>query len=49
MGRCGCETIIECEVKTDQTVESINNTRWEGGKIIVTQLMIEYEMGVKMK
>ena len=31
MGRCGCEMMIECEVKTGQTVESIENTRREGG------------------
>ena len=31
MGRCGCEMMIECEVKTCQTAESIENTRREGG------------------
>ena len=31
MGRCGCEMMIECEVKTGQTVESIENTRRERG------------------
>ena len=31
MGRCGCEMMIKCEVKTGQTVESIENTRREGG------------------
>ena len=30
MGRCGCEMMIECEVKTGQTVEPIENTRREG-------------------
>ena len=30
MGRCGCEMMIECEVKSGQTVESIENTRREG-------------------
>ena len=30
MGRCGCEMMIECEVKIGQTVESIESTRWEG-------------------
>ena len=30
MGRCGCEMMIECEVKTGQTAESIENTRKEG-------------------
>ena len=31
MGRSGCGMMIECEVKTGQTVESIENTRMEGG------------------
>ena len=31
MGRCGCEVMVECEVKTGQTVEFIENTRREGG------------------
>ena len=31
MERCGCGMMIECEVKTGQTVESIENTRREGG------------------
>ena len=31
MGRCGCEMMIECEVKTGQAAESIENTRREGG------------------
>ena len=31
MLRCGCGMMIECEVKTGQTVESIENTRREGG------------------
>ena len=31
MFRCGCGMMIECEVKIGQTVESIENTRWEGG------------------
>ena len=30
MGRCECEMMIECEVKTGQTVESIENTRRDG-------------------
>ena len=30
MGRCGCEMMIECEVKSCQTGESIENTRREG-------------------
>ena len=49
MGRCGCEMMIECEVKIGQTVESIENTRREGDKMVVVQLMIEYEMGVRRK
>ena len=28
---CGCEMMIECEVKDGQTAESIENTRREGG------------------
>ena len=31
MLRCGCGMMIECEVKTGQTVESIEHTRREGG------------------
>ena len=31
MGRCGCEMMIEYEVKTGQTAESIENTRRERG------------------
>ena len=31
MFRCGCGMMIECEVKTGQTVESIENTKREGG------------------
>ena len=31
MGICGCEMMIECEIKTGQTAESIENTRREGG------------------
>ena len=30
MGRCGCEMMIECEVKTVQIAESIENTRRKG-------------------
>ena len=32
MLRCGCGMMIECEVKTGQTVESIEHTRREGGE-----------------
>ena len=31
MGMCGCGMMIECEVKTGHTVESIKHTRREGG------------------
>ena len=34
MGRCGCEMMIECEVKSGHTVESIENTRRERGELI---------------
>ena len=37
MGRCGCEMMIECEVKAVQTVESIENTRREGGDGVVAK------------
>ena len=37
MRRCGCGMMIECEVKTGQTVESIKHTRREGGEPIGTQ------------
>ena len=30
--------MIECEVKTGQTVESIEYTRRDGGQIVVTQV-----------
>ena len=30
MRSCGYEMMIECEVKTEQIVESIENTRREG-------------------
>ena len=38
MLRCGCGMMIECEVKTGQTVESIENTRWEGGDDVGVKL-----------
>ena len=38
MGRCGCEMMIECEVKTGQTGESIESTRREGGDGVVVQV-----------
>ena len=41
MGRCGCEIMIECEVKISQTVESIENTRREGGDGVGVKQMKE--------
>ena len=37
-GKCGFEMIIECEVKNGQTVESIENTRREGGERVGTKV-----------
>ena len=37
MGRCECEMMIECEVKTGQTVESIENIRRERGDGVVVK------------
>ena len=34
MLKCGCGMMIECEVKTGQTVVSIEHTRREGGELI---------------
>ena len=34
----GCETIIECEVKTRNTVKSIKNARRKGDKIVGIQI-----------
>ena len=31
--------VAECEVKTGQTAESIENTRWNEGQIVVVQFM----------
>ena len=39
MGRCGCEIMIECDVKTGQTVESIENTRRECGETVGVERM----------
>ena len=41
MGKCGCEMMIECEVKTSQTVESIENARREGCKGVGVKCMRE--------
>ena len=38
MLRCGCGMMIECEVKTGQTVESIEHTRREGGQLVGMQV-----------
>ena len=38
MLRCGCGMMIECEVKTGQTVESIEHTRREGGQFVGMQV-----------
>ena len=38
MRRCGCEMMIECEVKSGQTIESIENTRREGGESVRIQV-----------
>ena len=44
MGRCGCEMMTECDVKSGQTVESIENTRREGDKTVGDE-----RMAVRMK
>ena len=41
MGRYGCEMMIECEVKTGQTIESIENIRREGGDGVGIKIMRE--------
>ena len=38
MGKCGCEMMIECEIKTGKTVESIENTRRKRGDGVVVKL-----------
>ena len=37
MFKCGCGMMIECEVKTGQTVESIERTRVKGGELVGIQ------------
>ena len=37
MLRCGCGMMIECEVKTGQTVESIEHIRRERGQVVGIQ------------
>ena len=39
MKRCRCEIVTECEVKTDQTIESIENTRGERGDRVVGEAL----------
>ena len=39
MLKCGCGIMIECEVKIGQTIESIEKTRREGDKTVVTERM----------
>ena len=38
MGRCGCGMMIECEVKTGQTIESIKHVRREGSDFVGMQI-----------
>ena len=38
MFRCECGMMIECEVKTGQTAESIEHIRWEGGEGVGVKL-----------
>ena len=53
MMRCGCGMMIECEVKTGQTVESIEHTRREGcegvGVKIKNRKMMEWSQNNEMK
>ena len=37
MLRCGCGMMIECEVKSGQTVESIEHIRRKGGQFVGIQ------------
>ena len=41
MLRCGCGMMIECEVKTGQTVESIEHTKREEGQFVGIQVQME--------
>ena len=38
MLKCGCGMMIECEVKNEKTVESIEHTRREGGDGVKVKL-----------
>ena len=49
MGRCGCEMMIECEVKSGQTVESIENTRREGGDGVEVKIKTRKMMELSQK
>ena len=37
MLKCGCGMMIECEIKSGKTAESIEHTRREGGQIVEIQ------------
>ena len=41
MGGYECEVMIECEIKTGQTGESIENTRREGSNEVIIQVKME--------
>ena len=41
MLRCGCGMMIECEIKTGQTVEFIENIRREGSNGVVVKIKRE--------
>ena len=41
MLRCGCGMMIECEVKTVQTVEYIEHTRREGSQTVGIKAQME--------
>lgn len=49
MRRCVCEVMIECEVKTGQTVESIENTRREGCDGVVVKIKNREMMELSQK
>ena len=38
MLRCGCGMMINCEVKSGQTVESIEHIKREGGQFVGVKL-----------
>ena len=53
MFKCGCGMMIECEVKTGQTVESIEHTRIEGyegvGVKIRNRKMMDWPQSKEMR